>query len=284
MNIRNSLHILKIAGVMAALSLPQLSLATVTSHPVTSSFEIGPELGYFNYNETIPQNGRDVFFMRDTGLFGGIAAAWEYHGPFMLKVDGHYKAGKVHYESNGTGSVDGTTDHILDLRGLVGYDFCVDDLRASPYYGFGYRYLKDNSYNDGKLSSSGAIGYDRESNYMYVPLGIEFERRIDSLLTVGVNLEWDIFWHGLQVSHLEEDGNMTPLINEQNKGFGARGSVRFIRCYNAKTKVILEPYIRYWRINASEVGSSANSLGQSDFGLEPDNSTTEVGVALKLGY
>lgn len=283
MNSRISMLAFKMAGALVALCLSQSSVAEVTSHPVTSSFEIGPELGYFNYSETIPQNGKDVFFMRDTGYFGGIAAAWEYHGPFMLKVDGHYKAGQVHYESNGTGSADGTIDHILDLRGLVGFDFCIDDLRASPYTGFGYRYLKDNSYNDGKLSSTGAIGYDRESNYMYFPIGLEFERQITNLLTIGVNVEYDIFWHGLQVSHLEEDGNITPLINEQNKGYGLRGSVRVIRCLNSKTKAIFEPYIRYWRIDASEIGSSVDGWGESDFGLEPDNATTEVGFSIKVG-
>jgi len=64
-------------------------------------------------------------------------------------------------------------DYILEFRGLAGYDFPVSKASfLTPYAGIGYRYLNDDS--SGKVASTGALGYERESNYIYSPIGVKF--------------------------------------------------------------------------------------------------------------
>ena len=100
------------------------------------TWEIGPEISHITYEEP------DV--MEEKGFMYGIAASYAYHNNLMLKAEGRFSFGDVDYTNSGT--MDNIDDYMWEFRGLAGYDFPV--LKATiitPYIGFGYRYLNDDS-------------------------------------------------------------------------------------------------------------------------------------------
>lgn len=227
------------------------------------SFEIGPEASFIQYVEP------DV--MKETGYMVGAAGSYAYHNNLMLKAEGKASYGMVYYENSGT--IDNIPNYMFEGRLMGGFDFPV--LEASivtPYIGVGYRYLVDDA--GGKVSSTGAGGYKRESNYYYSPIGIETLTSLKNEWYVGIVLEYDHFWKGRQVSHI---GDVNPSVgtikNDQNDGYGLRGSIRFKK--EGNFSYVLEPFARYWNIDDSEV---------VDTWIEPKNHSTEVGLKFIFSF
>lgn len=262
---------------------------TAFSKPLKSTslrYEAGMELSYDRYQETVydVMTQSNVFFMRDTALYLGLAGSVAYYNDVFLKFDGVAKAGYVNYESNGTGSSSGVIDTITDIRGLIGWNFYEREWRVTPFIGLGYRYLYDRSYHGGKPSSTGHVGYDREANYLYTPLGFEVLTSLNRTWDIGAAFEIDYFWRGFQESHLEQPGiTLMPLINKQNDGIGFRASVRAIRCVpNQSYRWVVEPYVRYWDIEQSTLNAAIKPDNGLYLGTEPDNYTVEAGVKVAL--
>jgi len=66
----------------------------------------------------------------------------------------------------------------------------------SPYAGFAFRYL----YNDLRgTTSTGAIGYRRDSSYFYVPLGVTLRMQLGSDWALAPQVEYKGLIHGVQV-------------------------------------------------------------------------------------
>lgn len=228
-----------------------------------STFEIGPEVYYARYHES------DM--MENTGIMYGVVGSYIYrssagqtfepYNAWMLRADGRIAFGHMNYDGefmDGTPTSGNNIDDFLwEVRGLFGYDFKNDTARVTPYTGFGYRYLNDDSSNN-------AGGYERESNYLYLPLGLEFLFPSKTNWSIGATVEFDVLLWGEQRSHLGDYGYGT-VVNQQNSGSGFRASVKL----QEKGGLALEPFVRYWSI-----GDSAVSGGW----IEPKNETTEVGL------
>jgi len=75
----------------------------------------------------------------------------------------------------------------------------------------------------------------------------------------------------VQKSYLQSFGFGT-VRTEQDGGYGLRGSVSFQNKGKA-TDFIIEPFVRYWDIDDSEVDAATG-------GYEPANKTTELGLEL----
>ncbi len=70
--------------------------------------------------------------------------------------------------------------------------------------------------------------------------------------------------------------------NHQEKGYGIRASMKLLKHYML-ADFYVEPFIRFWNIEDSKVGTSPSSFG--DFvGLEPKNTTTEIGSKFGLQF
>lgn len=226
------------------------------------SWDLGTEISYIKYEEP------DV--MEEKGVMWGVLGSYTYRENWMLKADGKFSYGQVDYENSGT--MDNIDDYMLEFRGLGGYDFPV--LKATiltPYIGFGYRYLNDDS--SGMTTSTGALGYERESNYYYSPIGIETITELENGWSIGVTFEYDYFWKGIQKSSL---GGI-ELENDQNDGYGLRGSIKFQK-KGEKVDYVIEPFIRYWDIEDSEVSPITWSGYVLGYGYEPENNSTEIGI------
>ena len=163
---------------------------------------------------------------------------------------------------------DNNDDWVFEGRFALGNDWLHRSTLHTVYAGIGYRYLNDDS-------SSDPSGYERESNYLYVPIGYQFDSSPTMGWSFGFGVEYDVFIVGMQSSHFRDIGTVD---NRQNTGYGYRASVKLQ--YKSKTGIfVVEPFIRYWDIDDSEweyVGG---------YGChEPPNETTEIGISLLWMY
>ena len=185
---------------------------------------------------------------------------------WFVRGDLSFATGKADYSSPASGTKNGNTDWNCELRGLVGKDFDNKTYVLSPYSGLGYRYL----FNDLRgATSTGAIGYRRESSYSYLPFGVTHRLRLESVARLSTTLEYDYFLDGRQKSYTSDlNGLFQDVVNKQHAGYGIRGSM-----YYEKNSWSLGPWFRYWNINQSDLVLSI---------FEPKGTTSEVG--LRMGY
>jgi len=239
-------------------------------------WELGPEIYYARYREP----DVDVTF---EGPMYGLVGAFTHHqaNRWALKADGRVAVGQVDY--TGSGTLNGIPDYALEGRLTAGYDMAMGAARLlTPFVGLGYRYLNDDS--SGKTSSTGAKGYDRESNYLYSPLGVECNGRVNDQWQIGATVEYDLFWKGWQKSHLD-DANpaFNTLSNDQNHGYGLRGSIK-VRRAGDRVDLVIEPYLRWWSIGNSQNANITYAGVIVGYGYEPKNETLEAGANVTVRF
>lgn len=236
------------------------------------TWELRPEISHIEYEEP------DI--MKQNGFMYGIGAAYTYHNNLMVRLDGRYSYGQVDYTSRDSGSMDNIDDYIIETRLTVGYDIPLPSGSSfvTPYFGFGYRYLNDDSSN--METSTGAWGYERESNYYYFPIGITTCSKIGNGWSYGVTVEYDIFWKGKQKSHLRDVGpGYDDIENDQEDGDGFRASIKFEKQLQHMS-FFIEPFFRYWAIDDSEVTADSSAR----YWYEPENKSTEIGLGLAVTF
>lgn len=259
------------------------------------SFDVGPEVYYFYYQETQPVEffGRefpDEVVMEQDGLFYGVGGAYTFRGwvsssaekvsgadnGLMLRTEGRFAVGNVDYDGQTQAgeplTVTDIDDHTMELRPLIGLGSESETGEWVLYTGFGYRYLNDDL-------SKFAGGYERESNYYYIPIGFWMQGPASNDWTTRWTLEGDILVRGLQRSHLSDlDLGLEDVENEQRGGWAFRTSYRFER--TGDIGLVLEPFFRVWLINKSEVETISGGIPV----YEPKNATIEGGVSLLIRF
>jgi hypothetical protein len=266
------------AGSSSSKGLPSgfVDYAFNTKHSLT----IAPEIYHYEYEEP--------GVMKTEGQYTGVHLDYFfsiYPDPtdkknpyervtrFFAGAESRYADGSVDYESNGTGEMDDIDDYVFEIRALLGFDATMyQSVAISPYVGFGYRYLNNDS--SGRQTTTGHFGYERESNYYYIPLGARLTLSVASHTLIGGTIEADFFLYGKQKSHLDE-----VVINDQESGYGARASI-FVEHDFKHVAVFIEPYIRYWNIDDSEITVDSNFMAW----IEPENNTIEAGLMLGVRF
>ncbi len=274
------------------MSSSELAWSEVKAPPIIPSierkgqhFEFGTQVYKYVYKEPI-------FNLEIEGAQYGVFGAYIYRAdkgdPLeldvlnMYKIDARFASGPVDYSSSPSGQLKDEDNYVFEIRGVAGYDYLAHErLLLTGYGGFGFRYLNNDS--SGRRTTTGALGYERASRYLYLPLGVEALCQITPSWKMMTNLEWDIFLDGKQTSYLSDANTSFPNIeNDQDRGYGLRGSLRIIKVGNG-LDLFLEPFFRYWRIHDSD-RTTAVGTGVIVTGLEPDNNTSEYGVKLGLEY
>ena len=232
--------------------------------------------------------------MEQEGIMYGLLGSYTYRNSVVLRAEGLYSFGEVDYKNSGT--LNDIDDYVLEFRGLAGYDHPLSETSTlTPYIGIGYRYLNDAM--GGKVTSTNAVGYDRESQYIYSPIGVEIAAPLKNNWSIMTILEYDIFWWGQQKSHLSDARlfsgvwgwyTYNDVENDQDGGYGIRGSVEFQK-KGEKLDFVIEPFIRYWNIKKSDdqtqtvLSENALWLITSTF-TEPKNETTEIGIKFAVKF
>jgi hypothetical protein len=262
-----------------------------------NALEIGVE--WFDYTY------REEAFMKLDGSMKGVYAdyrhrfgqnktvqtwkdVWTASNNFnVVMLQTRYSFGDdIKYRSEGTGESFDEKHYTWESRILLGYDVPLrNEFLITPYFGLGYRYLLDD--NGGMRSTTGAWSYDRESRYVYLPIGFDVERTFSNQWSLTLNLEYDFFLGGRQKSYFEDVPNSYDnMENKQNSGYGYRGSIKAVKEYD-KIDFVFEPFMRYWHIKDSEFEfhtKDGELVPVDDMpgyywgGVEPKNRTWEFGV------
>ncbi|TNF69481.1 MAG: hypothetical protein EP298_03065 [Gammaproteobacteria bacterium] len=224
-----------------------------------ASISISPEFGYYRYEEP--------GIMKIKGPLIGLNSETQIPLPYKfsvrLFVRSAYNFGS--YSSTSSGDQDNDNSWLINIAPSVGYSFIFNNgFTLTPYTGFGYRYLNNDS--SGDTTTTGHFGYLRESNYFYWPIGLDIKLKQGKWSYRGV-FEYDYLIVGYQYSHLPASFGGT-ISNKQTQGYGLNGKLEIAYQVSRRVQIGVGPYIRYWNIKESEVDKGF---------VEPDNNTFEAG-------
>jgi hypothetical protein len=238
-----------------------------------SAYEVGLEISYLTYKEP---------HLKTQGMMYGLVSSYTYHNKIMLKAELRGSYGGVKWDGLTLAGTRVTENNCLNLllefRGLGGYDFPISTSSIlTPYLGIAVRYL-----NNDVLPKP----YERESYYVYTPIGIGFITDLGKGWSVGETAEYDYFWWGYQTSHPMDElpGLTSDIVSNQRDGYGLRGSLILQKKYK---KVAFEggPFINYWNIKRLSphilpyIGSPTGPAWQ-----EPGNHSLQVGIKLGVKF
>ena len=215
---------------------------------------------------------REPGVMADKGNLYGVSGEYSYawSNGIFIQPELRYAYGKTSYRSHRTGRMGRhTPNHLVETRFLTGYTHSFSPtLTITPFIGLGYRYKRDES--AGMVSSTGHYGYHRESNYLYIPIGLKANQQLGEKCALEGSTEYDVFIGGRQHSHLPSGS----VSNDQHHGYGARAELLLSTKFTT-SKLAVGPFINYWKIKDSKVESGV---------YEPRNTTTELGVKIKYTF
>ena len=166
-----------------------------------------------------------------------------------------------------------------DIRGVIGKDsYTIAHVRATGYFGFGYRYWKDISEGlDTDLGGFTLLGYNKYLHYCYIPVGADLVYQNSPYYTIESNLEYDYLVNGWQVDKLGVLPGYDTIIFNPRSGNGLRASLR-LNLYFKYCTAFVEGFYRYWNIAKSNTKTDPTD---PTVGLnEPKNSTQEFGLRL----
>jgi hypothetical protein len=236
--------------------------AQVDSLATRGGWEAGVQVSTYEYEEP------DFALLEGERI--GVTGAYTFRGRENVhaRVEARYSFGELDY--TGSGTLADVPDHLFDGRALAMWEFRHGAVMWVPHAGLGVRYL----YNDLRgTSSTGAIGYRRESHYFYLPLGLTLRVPMGKDWMLAPQIEYDGFVRGSQRSYLADTGlGFSDVSNEQRGGYGVRAQLAF---EGPRWSFIV--WANYWDIEDSDI----QPIGGGYAGLEPANTTREAGVELR---
>jgi hypothetical protein len=250
---------------IAMLSVTTSVRAESTNLKTETGNDMGLSLSSYQYQEPGLMSSKG----EKLGLDMHVVRVSEDSDNLIFRGDLRYAFGTVDY--NGSGTASGEPDWYIEARGLVGKDWVINDEVFSPYTGFGYRYL----FNDARgISSTGAAGYRRESNYFYLPIGIIHRREFNDQARLESTLEYDYLLAGKQISSFSDIGaGYGDFTNNQSSGYGLKLSFMY-----EKDRGAIGPYVHYWSIGQSDMAIVYQNGIPVKIGWEPKNNTVEIGL------
>lgn len=240
----------------------------------TDTVEVGIQGYYYKYEEEVDGS----FFMSNDGNKYGLSltAVKAFSDDNYFIFDSRFATGDVEYNSaSGKGDV---SDDMYEIRAIVGEEVVIEDYLLSSYVGLGYRRL------DNDLRDLGAGGYRRESEYIYIPIGVLHRFMLDESSRVSTTIEYDYFIEGEQKSYTsdvspESAAFFGDQIHKQNDGYGIRLDIK----YEEKNWSI-GAFINYWKIDDSEKKFFPVTTGIQIVTMEPENETREIGMQLRYRF
>lgn len=239
----------------------------------TDGYEIGLQFSNYKYEEEVDGE----FFMSNEGdKFGFVGNATNaIEDNFYFVTEFRIASGDVGYTGSGTKS--GDSDRLWELRITGGQDYEREGYVLSPYAGLGIRSL----FNDSRgTTSTGAIGYRRDSNYWYFPVGLTHRFRISADSRISTSLEYDYLIRGIQKSYLSDaDPGYNDLVNGQKNGYGLR-----LSSAHETNSFSVGVFYNYWNIGDSEIETISYYGIPFAEGMEPKNETNEFGVQILFRF
>jgi hypothetical protein len=249
---------------IAVLSVTTIARAESTDLKTQTAKDIGLSLSAYQYQEP------GVMSLQGLKMGLDLHATKVLQNDRFIRGEFRYAFGTVDYSSNDTGSASGEPDWYIEARGLVGKDWVIKDAVLAAYTGLGYRYL----FNDARgITSTGYSGYRRESNYLYLPIGIIHRKMIKDQAKLESTLEYDQLLKGTQNTSLSDVGGAySDVTNNQGSGYGLKLSIMY-----QKRNWAIGPYMHYWNIGQSDIVYGIQNGVYTGL-MEPENNTLEFGL------
>lgn len=266
-------------GLVAAGATFMASGAEAQTRP---GFELGAEVLDYSYRERF--EGEVV--ARDDGTFAGVTAGYveTIGGGMFLRARLSVDFGSVDYSSD-DGRIDNVSQSIGQLELHLGRDIALGSgATLTPFIGLGSRVLEDKS--GGEETEFGALGYDREISYAYVPVGVSMALPVTGGAELRLSGQYNWIVGGESKSRLSDIDPEFPDIKvdfEEGHGFEASAILSFPLGRHA---IGFGPFVRRWNLDRSEsfVLTDPEGSGESIEFFEPKNRTTEVGLRLSFSF
>ena len=183
-----------------------------------------------------------------------------------------YSFGNIDYISANTGTMKteyykSRFEYYLSKNSSRG----ANDLKT--YIGLGYRNLLDDS--GFKKTSTNHLGYDRLSQYFYVPIGAIWYISEN----ISLKSQYNYFLEGKQISYMNDilpNDYPTNPEKTQRIGYGIDLTVRS----KLNRKWSTYGFFRYWNIEDSDVVSCSALT----YCYEPNNQTHEIGAGISYHF
>jgi hypothetical protein len=262
---------------VAPQSEPKTAIST-PSHTNSAPERIRRHQSLFGIEISRIRYAESSISVQEKEIMGGIASSYSFHPKkLMFGLDSRYSWGATDYASP-SGQFNNLSNYSFETRFVLGRDIKSGKTLMTPFVGFGHRFRHD----DLSLASS---SYTRLSHYLYSPIGMASTWSLGNGWSLGAAGEFDFLWHGRQDNRISDSkSGMNTLINEQKKGWGARGSARIMNRIGA-IDFVLEPFLRHWKIDNPNVANLPyydNSIIRT-VGVTP-NSFIEWGIRLGFGF
>jgi hypothetical protein len=265
-------------NLLAVILLSSASIGVFAqSTPVNLKTQTGNEIGLTVSSYSYSEPSISVS-MKATNLGIDYTGTYAFGNNFFVLGNANYNNGQVNY--SGTGTQSGIPQFYYDFKGVIGYDFGFDGFNLSPYVGIGYRFLSQQW--GGTSTSTGALGYDRQSTYNYLPIGLIHRFAFNQKAKIETTFEYDYLLSGNQYSGLSslngQSGysGLPNVNNSQTSGYGLNLTIMY-----KEENWGVGPYYKYWNIQDSNVVYSQFSRSGTTYiggWQEPANTTNEYGV------
>ena len=247
----------------------------INAAEIGSKHELGLSfIGSHEYEEPKIMNLRSGSQAADDHI-GNLGFLYNYKKGFLnnsnslneFEFDASYLFLTQSYWSATTGLMEDIDVETYNVRGLYGLQLS-DKLMLKS--GLGYRHLYHFWQN--RQSTTGAFGYDREQDYIYIPIVAEINMPIPELKLDGkLNIEFDHIMEGNNTSYFGYLGGANQDTDfENNDGYAWKVSYE-----GKKGNLIIEPYYEFMYVETSNVANDLN---------EPANTTTEIGLRVKKEF
>jgi hypothetical protein len=259
------------AASLALLGAAGLSSAWAQASDLStrSGHSLGLDLSAYTYDEPGVMTLKSRQLGVDYAFTYALGGTWPRSNEgWFVRGELRLATGKADYRSSISGSIDGTGNGYVEARGLVGRDFDRGGYVLAPYVGLGLRQLRNDLRG---VSSTGARGYRRASEYTSLPMGLTHRVKLADQSQLATTVEYMHLISGLQTAALSDaSASRTDLSLKQRRGHGLRLNVM-----NRHDNWSWGPTLTYWNIGASDPGGSPAYI-------EPKNKTYELG--LKAAY
>jgi len=234
-----------------AVFAPPFALAQAGDLYTKTGVQLGFSLSDYTYDEPSYMTLKAKKAGLDYSGTYALGAAWPNpENTWFVRGDLHYSTGKADYRSPISGALNGRTDWYFEARALLGRDFNIGSYLLAPYLGLGFRHL----FND--------LGYQRESNYTTLPIGVTHKMQLSDQSQLLSTVEYMHLIRGMQKSRLPTQN----VSLEQHRGYGLRLGV--MKRYDTWS---IGPTLTYWYMGPSDLG------GQPPV-IEPKNTSYELGL------
>ncbi len=231
--------------------------------------EVTLDAYYWSYEEQVAGNDDFVDEYSDP-VFASLGLRhWETR-PDLIRALFTTEIGAGRAKYAGSGTLDGYWYYKFRGEAYIAYEYHG----FSPLLGLGYRWLYDDK--GGRSSSTGALSYDRQSQYLYMPVGAIYEIT-DSF---KIKAQYNYLLYGKQTSFLSDIAGFSDIENDQNNGWGV--DVTFD--YRPFQNIGFYSFFRYWDIDDSETTVGFISGVAAFTAIEPMNQTVEAGVGVSYKF